>query len=148
MLRTVMSVVLVALLAGCNPERVHVDDEVRDYLAIFDCPQVSGAYIPTTIEEVIAEPGRFQAKPVKLSGFHHVSFEHAALYPTPSAANDFRRGIWLLDLGNDELTGQRATVRGVYDPGPNDGRGQWPQGGHLGQWSGAICVHSMEAVDE
>ncbi|WP_213602508.1 hypothetical protein [Pseudoxanthomonas japonensis] len=148
MLRPVISVVLVALLAGCDPERVHVDDEVRGYLAIFDCPQASGAYIPTTIEEVIAEPGRFQEKPIKVSGFYHVSFENSAIYPTASSVEDFASGLWMLVGLDDGLMGKRVTVRGIYDPGRNDGQHQWPRGGHLGQWPGAICVHSMEAVDE
>jgi hypothetical protein len=138
---------LAALVVGCNPERVTVSDDQRELLAMFRCPDVSGVYEPTTLEQVIAEPARFQAKPIKLSGFYHASFENSAIYPVPSAVMDFRRGIWLLGRSGDDLIGRRVTVRGVYDPGPNDGQGKWPTGGHIGQWSGAICVHSMEAAD-
>lgn len=138
---------MAALVIGCNPERVTVSDEQQEVLALFGCPDASGAYESTTIEQVIAEPARFQAKPIKVSGFYHVSFENSAIYPAPSAVMDFRRGIWLLGRSGDDLIGRRVTVRGVYDPGSNDGRGRWPMGGHGGQWPGAICVHAMESAD-
>ena len=145
MMRRMWVVALAALVVGCHPERVTVSDEQQEVLALFGCPDASGTYEPTTIEQVIADPARFQAKPIKASGFYHVSFENSAIYPTPSAVMDFRRGIWLLGRSGDDLVGRRVTVRGAYDPGPNDGKGQWPRGGHLGQWPGAICVHLMEA---
>jgi len=147
MMRRVGGVALAALVIGCNPERVTVSDEQQEVLALFGCPDASGAYESTTIEQVIAEPARFQAKPIKVSGFYHVSFENSAIYPAPSAVMDFRRGIWLLGRSGDDLIGRRVTVRGVYDPGSNDGRGRWPMGGHGGQWPGAICVHAMESAD-
>jgi len=137
-------VALAALLLGCNPERVNVDEEYREGLALFNCPEATGVYEPATLEQVIADPARFQAKPIKVSGFYHVSFENSAIYPAPSAVMDFKRGLWLLGRSGDDLIGRRVTVRGVYDPGPNNGQGRWPLGGHLGQWPGAICVHSME----
>lgn len=40
---------------------------------------------------------------------------------------EFPNGIWLISLGGDELIGRRVTVRGVYDPGPNDGERRWPR---------------------
>ena len=146
MVRCVSVIVLAALVAGCNPERVTVDEEQREWLAMFGCPDVTGVYEPATLEQVIAEPARFQAKPIKVSGFYHVSFETSAIYPAPSAVMDFRRGIWLLGRSGD-LVGRQVTVRGVYDPGPSDGRHRWPIGGHLGQWPGAVCVHSIQAAD-
>ena len=145
MVRCACIAALAALLVGCSPERVNVEEEQREVLALFDCPEATGVYEPATLEQVIADPARFQAKPIKVSGFYHVSFENSAIYPAPSAVMDFRRGVWLLGRSGDDLMGRRVTVRGVYDPGPNDGKGQWPRGGHLGQWPGAICVHSMEA---
>ena len=145
MVRCVCIAALATLLVGCNPERVNVSDEQRDVLAIFRCPNASGVYESTTLEQVIANPARFQAKPINVSGFYHVSFENSAIYPAPSAVMDFKRGLWLLGQSGDDLIGRRVTVRGVYDPGPNDGQSQWPRGGHLGQWPGAICVHSIEA---
>jgi hypothetical protein len=147
MMRLLPVVVLAALVAGCDTERVTVSDEQRELLAMFRCPEASGVYESTTLEQVIAEPARFQAKPIKVSGFYHVSFENSALYPAASSVEEFKSGIWLNVGFDDSLVGRRVTVRGVYDPGPNNGRHRWPIGGHLGQWPGAICVHSMEAAD-
>ncbi|WP_436043230.1 hypothetical protein [Pseudoxanthomonas sp. LjRoot143] len=147
MVRCVCIAALAVLLVGCNPERVTVSDEQQEVLALFGCPDAHGTYESATIEQVIADPARFHAKPIKVSGFYHVSFENSAIYPAPSAVMDFKRGLWLLGRSGDDLIGRRVTVRGVYDPGQNDGRHRWPIGGHLGQWPGAICVHSMEAAD-
>jgi hypothetical protein len=146
MVRCMCVVALIALLVGCNPERVNVDEEQREWLTLFDCPEATGVYEPATLEQVIADPARFQAKPIKVSGFYHQSFENSAIYPSSSATENFESGLWLHVGLSGDLRGKRVTVRGVYDPGPDNGQTRWPLGGHLGQWPGAICVHSMEAA--
>lgn len=79
MMRFAYSLMLAALLGGCDRERVQVSSEVSEYLAIFDCPNASGSYATTTIEQLIAEPEMFQEKAVRLSGFYHQSFENSAI---------------------------------------------------------------------
>ncbi|WP_447939824.1 hypothetical protein [Pseudoxanthomonas mexicana] len=136
-MRILATVFTALLLAGCSSERVQIDHETADFLSAFGCPSASGLYTQTTISALTSEPERFNGKPVKVSGYYTRSFEHSAIYPTPQDpfSADFSKGIWtLMSTEASPKNGDSATLRGVYITSTR---------GHLGQWPGSICVHSV-----
>ena len=130
------------LLVGCNPNRVHVDAATADFLSMFNCPVASGAYAPVSIPQLIANPAAFDGKAVEISGYSISMFEHSAIYSTrqePFSAN-FSEGIWtLISTDRNVSSEDRVTLRGIYTTKIR---------GHLGQWPGSICVHSIVAGNE
>jgi hypothetical protein len=136
-MRAIVITACAALLVGCNPDRVHVDAETSDFLSMFNCPVTSGTYVPVDIPQLIANPATFDGKAVEISGYHISLFEHSAIYPTrqePFSTN-FSDGIWTLISTNRNVSSERrVTLRGVYTT---------KMRGHLGQWPGSICVHSV-----
>lgn len=128
------------LLIGCDPEIVQLDEETADFLSIFECPSTSGRYSPATIAELTSSPERFHGKAIKVVGYYAHSFEHSAIYSTPQDpfSADFSKGIWtLMSTDGGPNSGSYVTLRGVYT---TDTRG------HLGQWPGSICVHSVSMI--
>ena len=130
------------LLVGCNPDRVHVDAETADFLSIFNCPVASGVYATVSIPQLIANPAAFDGKAVEISGYSISMFEHSAIYPTkqkPFSAN-FSEGIWTLTSVDLSASSEKpVTLRGIYTTKIR---------GHLGQWPGSICVHSILPSNE
>ena len=130
------------LLVGCDSERVQVDADTKDFLSVFNCPTPSGAYLPATIAELIANPGRFDGKAVKVSGYYLESLEHSAIYPIlqDPLSVAFSDGIWtLVSIDLSPSSGDHVVIRGVFTTTTR---------GHLGQWPGSICVHSVKAGSE
>ena len=130
------------LLVGCNPDGVQVDAKTSDFLSMFNCPVASGTYQPVAIANLIANPALFEGKPVEISGYHISSFEHSAIYPTrqePFSAS-FSEGVWtLISTDRNVSSEDRVTLRGIYTTKIR---------GHLGQWPGSICVHSVRPGNE
>jgi len=137
-----IAIAFIALLSGCNAERVQVDAETSDFLKTAGCPVVSGTYQLTTIPELIAAPDRLDGQAVRLSGYYVHSFEHSAIYPSPQdpfSAN-VSAGLWTeVSVWSDFDSDKRVTIRGVYVKGVS---------GHGGRWPGAICVHSIASDNE
>ena len=130
------------LLVGCNPDRVHVSAETSDFLSMFICPIASGTYLRVAIPKLIANPATFDGKAIEVSGYHISSFEHSAIYPAwqEPFTSRFSEGIWtLISTDRDVSSEYRVTLRGVYTTKIR---------GHLGQWPGSICVHSIGPGNE
>lgn len=142
-MRILPAVLSAILISGCGADRVQVDAETLDHLSIYDCPVASGTYERAEIADLISNPARLDGKAVKISGYYYSSFEHSAIYPDAQDpqnlfASDFKKGLWVLDV-DQTLSGKFVTLRGVYDA-----KGH----GHLGQWSGTICVYSAALGNE
>ena len=130
------------LLVGCDPERVQLDADTSDFLSIFKCPAASGTYALSTVSELIASPERFNGKAIKVSGYYTRSFEHSAIYSTPQdpVSATPSEGVWTLISADRSISsGDRVMMRGVYTTKIR---------GHLGQWPGSICVHSIIVGNE
>jgi hypothetical protein len=86
----------------------------------------------TSLVALLANPDRFEGKPVAVIGFYHGSFEHSALY---LGRDDFRHyvtsnGLWVANNVPESLNDHYVLVEGIFSAQSR---------GHLGQWSGIIC---------
>lgn len=127
------------LLLGCNTEKVQTDAETADFLSLYKCPTASGSYAPTDVQALVSDSARWNGKAVRISGYFVESSERSAIYPSLEGPSSlaFPAGVWaLIRLNRGPASGQRATFRGIYT---SDIRG------HLGQWPGTLCVHSITA---
>ncbi len=130
------------LLVGCDPERVQLDAETSAFLSMYKCPSAPGSYEASTVAELTTHPERFNGKAIKVSGYYTHSFEHSAIYSTPQDpfSATFSEGLWtLMSTDKSPDSGDHVTLRGIYTTSTR---------GHLGQWPGSICVHSVSVSNE
>jgi hypothetical protein len=153
-MRTVV-LALAAVLAGCarraEPEgEAAVQHRTDDVVAALDslrCARgaVRGecALYDVSLMELIAQPERFDGKPVRVIGYVHFEFDGNGLY---LHREDYehaisRNGVW---LEPDESTIGAATPNDRYVIVEGTFRAR--DRGHLGMWSGALTqVTRLEA---
>jgi hypothetical protein len=104
------------------------------------CLPSAPTYETVSIAELIASPDKFDGRSIVVTGYYYSGFELSALYPgrrnpENSETDD---GLWIYGLSPFlDLNGRHVVVSGVFD-GKNKG--------HLGQWSGSICVSKVPSV--
>ncbi|RYG97875.1 MAG: hypothetical protein EON58_08680 [Alphaproteobacteria bacterium] len=85
-----------------------------------------------SIATLLANPERYEGRPVGVIGFYHSGFEHSAIYLHRDDATQFipTNGFWLRGRIPDELRERYVSVSGIFTTKSR---------GHLGQWPGTIC---------
>jgi len=93
-----------------------------------------------SIANLISNPEKFEGKSVVVTGYYYSRFEHSAIYPTQRNADssEWSDGLWVYGLSPFlEFDDQRVAVSGIFSS---------KNKGHLGQWSGSICVSAILPV--
>ncbi len=101
-----------------------------------------GPIVDASLIQLIADPDRFDGKPVRVKGFLHVEFEGTALYLSGDDANHLitRNGLWISfgpdlargtprGMGPKQYNRKFVLIEGVFDKTLT---------GHKGLWSGGI----------
>lgn len=108
---------------------------VLNLVAIADSHAITHA-IDTGIQQIIANPARFEGRRVRVAGFMHLQFEGEALYMREQDYISllFKNGVWL-DLSESQtrralpLNDHYVTIEGTFYA---------RERGHFSLWSGSI----------
>jgi hypothetical protein len=125
---------LVVLAAGCSAPELGSQPGGRPLPSpgIDACSREVTEPQRISIAALVANPERFEGKPVFVIGYYRSGFEHSAVYlhQEDAAHSITANGLWLqADVPNDLRNGYIG-VDGIFT-----GLAR----GHLGQWSGTLC---------
>ena len=85
-----------------------------------------------SLVQLIANPDRFEGRPVTVIGYFHLGFEHSALYLNKDDyQNDIRpNSLWVDSTRPIEINDGYVLATGIFTQTLK---------GHLGAWPGSIC---------
>jgi hypothetical protein len=99
--------------------------------------RIEGDFQPTrdvTVSQLLAAPGQFDGKRVRITGYYHREFEDSSLYDMKG--DDFKKAVWVdgqstFAKENDLhwTDDGHATIEGTFMKGP---------GGHMGAFAGEV----------
>ena len=128
-----------------NPTRDQLQADILSYLdrvapkekRDVTVHRMEGDFQPTrdvTVAQLLATPGQFDGKRVRVTGYYHSEFEDSSLYD--KKGDDFSKAVWV--DGQSTFAKEtdlhwtddgHATIEGTFLKGP---------GGHMGAFSGEI----------
>lgn len=135
----VAAFVICGLLACKREEQQPSQFDINSLYAKYGCERPATNPAPVTIEALVASPGTYDGKPVRVEGFYYRSFEHSAIYSHPGDGekHNTRNGLWVLGGIPKDLSGRRVTVEGIFTSKVK---------GHISQWPASMCAVRVVAI--
>lgn len=137
---SLLTVSAVGCSAGQQSEYA-VDNGPAKYINLKACPPpAAGNFESATISEIISRPAGFDGKYVSVVGYYYSGFEMSGIYSLPQDELLPKDGLWLFGTSPfHDFNGEKVFVSGMFSS---------VNRGHLGLWSGTICVSEIRLMQK
>jgi len=137
--RMAIALMLLVGAAGCS-DRPEVGPHIQSKLLTFSsCHAPSDPPLAVKISSVAADPSRFDGRQLSVRGYFCTGFERSGVFETRDCDTAAQSGLWITGVPIDfQFDGDRVEMVGRFNGNAH---------GHLDQWPGSLCVHSIR-LDE